>query len=232
TQHRGGKGVRGAQLRQDDVVEHFFVTGTHHWLLFFTNLGRVYRVKAYEVPEGGRDARGQHVANMLALQPEETIAEVLDITDYDEAEYLVLATKSGLVKKSRLSDYDSSRTGGIIAINLRDINGELDEVVSARLIDAGEDLILVSRKGQSLRFTADDEALRPMGRATSGVAGMRFRGNDSLLVMNAVRDEDEDLFVVTEGGFAKRTSLREYPVQGRGGLGVKVANLVAARGDL
>ena len=232
TQHRGGKGVRGAQLREDDVVEHFFVTTTHHWLLFFTNLGRVYRIKGYEVPEGGRDAKGQHVANMLALQPEERIAEVLDLTDYDQADYLVLATKSGLVKKTRLGDYDSSRTGGIIAINLRG-NGEgRDEVVSARLLDADEDLLLVSRKGQSLRFTATDEALRPTGRATSGVTGMKFRGDDSLLSMDVVRDDENDLFVVTEGGFAKRTAVGEYRRQGRGGLGIKVANLVQARGDL
>ena len=232
TQHRGGKGVRGAQLRGDDVVDHFFVTTTHHWLLFFTTLGRVYRVKAYEVPEGGRDAKGQHVANLLALQPEERVAEVLDITDYDQADYLVLATKRGLVKKTRLSDYDSTRTGGVIAINLRD-NGEgPDEVVAARLVDAGEDLLLVSRKGQSLRFTATDEALRPTGRATSGVTGMKFRDGDSLLSMDVVRDDDDDLFVVTEGGFAKRTAVSEYRVQGRGGLGIKVANLVEARGDL
>ncbi|MGC0141889.1 DNA gyrase subunit A [Pseudactinotalea sp. Z1732] len=232
TQHRGGKGVRGAQLRGDDVVEHFFVTTTHHWLLFFTTLGRVYRVKGYEVPEGGRDAKGQHVANMLALQPDETIAQVLDMTDYDQADYLVLATKRGLVKKTRLGDYDSSRTGGVIAINLRDNGDGPDEVVSARLVDADEDLMLVSRKGQSLRFAATDAALRPTGRATSGVTGMKFREDDSLLSMVVVRDEDDDLFVVTEGGFAKRTALREYRVQGRGGLGIKVANLVEARGDL
>ncbi|HLS26971.1 MAG TPA: DNA gyrase subunit A [Beutenbergiaceae bacterium] len=232
TQHRGGKGVRGAQLRGDDVVEHFFVTTTHHWLLFFTTLGRVYRVKAYEVPEGGRDAKGQHVANMLALQPEERVAEILDITDYDQADYLVLATKRGLVKKTRLSDYDSARTGGVIAINLRD-NGEgPDEVVAARLVNAGDDLLLVSRKGQSLRFTASDEALRPTGRATSGVTGMKFRGDDSLLSMDVVRDEGDDLFVVTEGGFGKRTAVSEYRRQGRGGLGIKVANLVEERGDL
>ncbi len=232
TQHRGGKGVRGAQLRGDDVVEHFFVTSTHHWLLFFTNLGRVYRAKAYELPEGSRDSKGQHVANLLAMQPDETIAQVLDITDYEQADYLVLATKSGLVKKTRLSDYDSSRTGGVIAINLREHGDATDELVSARLVDAGEDLLLVSRKGQSLRFTATDEALRPMGRATSGVTGMKFRDDDSLLSLDVVRDESYDLFVVTEGGYAKRTKLSEYRIQGRGGLGIKVANLVAARGDL
>ncbi|UFU08469.1 DNA gyrase subunit A [Ruania halotolerans] len=231
-QHRGGKGVRGAQLRGDDVVDHFYVTTTHHWLLFFTNLGRVYRAKAYELPESGRDAKGQHVANLLAFQPGEKIAQVLDLRDYDQSEYLVLATKSGLVKKTRLSEYDSSRTGGVIAINLRsDESGEVDEVVAARLVNSDDDLLLVSRKGQSLRFTATDEALRPMGRATSGVTGMKFRDEDSLLSLDVVR-EDSDLFVVTEGGFGKRTRVSEYRVQGRGGLGIKVANLVEARGDL
>ncbi|HLS50289.1 MAG TPA: DNA gyrase subunit A [Actinomycetaceae bacterium] len=232
SQRRGGKGVRGAQLREDDVVDHFFVTTTHHWLLFFTDKGRVYRAKAYELPEGGRDARGQHVANLLAFQPDERIAEVLALRDYDQAQYLVLATKSGLVKKTRLAEYDSPRTGGIIAINLReDAEGESDELVAARLVDDDDDLLLVSRKGQSIRFTATDEALRPMGRATSGVTGMKFRDGDELLAMETVR-EDADLFVVTEGGFAKRTAVAEYRVQGRGGLGIKVANLVEARGDL
>jgi DNA gyrase subunit A len=232
SQRRGGKGVKGAQLREDDIVEHFLITTTHHWLLFFTNFGRVYRAKGYELPEGGRDAKGQHVANMLAFQPGETIAQVLAIRNYEQAEYLVLATKSGLVKKTKLSEYDSVRSGGIIAINLReDADGESDEVVSARLVDAAMDLLLVSRKGMSLRFTAWDEALRPMGRATSGVTGMRFRTGDELLAMDVVRD-DADVFVVTEGGFAKRTPATEYRVQGRGGLGIKVAKLAAERGDL
>ena len=231
-QKRGGKGVRGAQLREDDIVDHFFVTTTHHWLLFFTNLGRVYRAKAYELPEGGRDAKGQHVANLLAFQPGEKIAQVLDLRDYGVADYLVLATRRGTVKKTRLSEYDSNRSGGVIAINLReDEDGHPDELVSARLVDATDDLILVSRKGQSIRFTASDEAMRPLGRATSGVTGMKFREDDELLAMDVVRD-GAHLFVVTEGGFAKRTSVDEYRVQGRGGLGIKVANLVEARGDL
>ncbi|MBZ2196995.1 DNA gyrase subunit A [Occultella gossypii] len=231
-QHRGGKGVRGAQLRGDDIVDHFGVTTTHQWLLFFTNFGRVYRAKAYELPEGGRDAKGQHVANLLAFQPDERIAQVLAIRDYEQAEYLVLATRSGLVKKTRLSEYDSTRTGGVIAINLRtDDEGNPDEVVSARLVNPDDDLLLVSRKGQSLRFTASDEALRPLGRATSGVTGMKFRDGDSLLSLDVVQPGN-DLFVVTEGGFGKRTRVDEYRVQGRGGLGIKVANLVEARGDL
>ena len=233
-QHRGGKGVRGAQLREDDIVDHFFVTTTHHWLLFFTNLGRVYRSKAYELPEGGRDAKGQHVANLLAFQPGEKIAQVLDLRDYEQAEYLVLATLRGLVKKTRLSEYDSTRSGGVIAINLREDDiGLPDEVVSACIVDSTDDLILVSRKGQSIRFTANDEALRPMGRATSGVTGMKFRAGDQLLAMDVVRDE-AFLFTVTEGGIAKRTALtvENYRVQGRGGLGIKVANLPEANGDL
>ena len=231
-QKRGGKGVRGAQLREDDIVDHFFVTTTHHWLLFFTNLGRVYRAKAYELPEAGRDAKGQHVANLLAFQPGEKIAQVLDLRDYARSEYLVLATRRGLVKKTRLDEYDSNRTGGVIAINLReDSDGDADELVAARLVDPSDDLILVSRKGQSIRFTANDETMRPLGRATSGVTGMKFRAGDHLLAMDVVR-AGADLFVVTEGGFAKRTSVTEYRVQGRGGLGIKVANLVQARGDL
>ncbi|MDR2252464.1 MAG: DNA gyrase subunit A [Bifidobacteriaceae bacterium] len=232
SQRRGGKGIRGAQLREDDVVEHFFVTTTHHWLLFFTNFGRVYRTKGYELPEGGRDAKGQHVANMLAFQAGERIAEVLALRDYEQAEYLVLATKRGLVKKTRLGDYDSPRSGGVIAINLReDADGASDEVVAARLVDSSMDLILVSRKGMSVRFTAWDETLRPMGRATSGVTGMRFRPGDELLAMDVVRD-GADVFVVTEGGFAKRTPVSDYRLQGRGGLGIKVAKLAVERGDL
>ena len=233
-QRRGGKGVKGAQLREDDIVDHFFVTTTHHWLLFFTNLGRVYRAKAYELPEGGRDAKGQHVANLLAFQPDEKIAQVLALRDYEQAEYLVLATKRGLVKKTRLTDYDSNRTGGVIAINLReDDEGRPDELVSARLVDSDQDMILVSRQGQSIRFTADDEQLRPMGRATSGVTGMKFRGDDELLAADVVR-EDAFLFTVTEGGIAKRTamSVDNYRQQGRNGFGIRVANLPEQNGDL
>jgi len=227
TQHRGGKGVKGAQLRGDDVVEHFFVTTTHHWLLFFTNLGRVYRAKAYELAEAGRDAKGQHVANLLAFQPDEKIAQVMELHDYQQSPYLVLATRNGLVKKTRLEDYDTNRSAGVIAINLRDD----DELVSAQLVSDTDDLILVSRKGQSIRFTATDEALRPMGRATSGVTGMKFRDRDELLAAAVVTD-DSYVFIVTEGGYAKRTAVDEYRLQGRGGLGIKVAKLVEDRGDL
>jgi DNA gyrase subunit A len=232
SQHRGGKGVKGAQLRADDVVEHFFVTTTHHWLLFFTTKGRVYRSKAYEIVEAGRDAKGQHVRNVLALQPGEEIAQILDIRDYDAATYLVLATRGGLVKKTRLREYDTNRQGGVIAIRLRGQDeDDGDEVVSAMLVDEGDDILLISRHGMSLRFTATDEALRPMGRATEGVKGMTFRGGDSLLSASVVSDEGY-VFVVTEGGFAKRTAVSQYRVQGRGGLGIKVAKLNDDRGEL
>jgi DNA gyrase subunit A len=227
SQKRGGKGVRGAALRQDDIVEHFFVTTTHHWLLFFTNKGRVYRAKAYELPDAGRDARGQHVANLLAFQPDERIAQVFDLRDYQVAPYLVLATRAGLVKKTRLEEYDSPRSGGIIAINLRDD----DELISAQLVGPDDDLLLVSRKAMSVRFTATDEQLRPMGRATSGVIGMRFRDGDELLSMDVVRP-GADLVVATGGGYIKRTNVEEYRRQGRGGYGIIAAKVTEDRGNL
>ena len=218
------------QLRQDDLVEHFFVTTTHHWILFFTNKGRVYRAKAYQLPDAGRDARGQHVANLLAFQPDEQIAQVIDLKDYEVAPYLVLATKRGLVKKTRLTEYDSNRSGGLIAINLReDEDGEGDELISARLVSSDDDLLLVSRKAMSVRFTANDEALRPMGRATSGVKGMRFRGEDELLVMEVAR-AGGTVFTVTDGGFAKRTDRRRVPHPGPGGLGIQAMKFSEARG--
>ena len=227
SQHRGGKGIKGASLRGDDVVEHFFVTTTHSWILFFTNLGRVYRAKGYELQEAGRDAKGQHIANLLEFQGGEHIAQVMELKSYDDAEYLVLATRGGMVKKSRLSDYDTNRTAGLIAINLR----EGDEVVSAFTVSAKDDILLVSRNGMSLRFHADDASLRPMGRSTSGVTGMKFREGDELISANVVT-EGSFVFVVTEGGYAKRTSVDEYRVQGRNGFGIKVAKLVEDRGSL
>jgi DNA gyrase subunit A len=226
-QKRGGKGVQGAQLKQDDIVAHFFVCSTHDWILFFTNKGRVYRLKAYELPEANRSARGQHVANLLAFQPDEHIAQVMEISDYQAAPYLVLATKSGLVKKSKLTDFDSPRVGGLIGINLR----EDDELVGAVLCAASDDLLLVSAEGQSIRFTASDEALRPMGRATSGVLGMRFNGGDRLLALAVVR-EGMFVLVATAGGYAKRTPLEDYPVQGRGGKGVLTIQYDRRRGTL
>jgi DNA gyrase subunit A len=227
SQKRGGKGVQGAGLKQDDIVRHFFVCSTHDWILFFTTQGRVYRAKAYELPEASRTARGQHVANLLAFQPEERIAQVIQIRGYEDAPYLVLATQNGLVKKSKLTDFDSNRSGGIVAINLRDN----DELVGAVLCSAEEDLLLVSANGQSIRFSATDEALRPMGRATSGVQGMRFNTDDRLLSLNVVR-EGTYLLVATSGGYAKRTAIEEYPVQGRGGKGVLTVQYDRRRGRL
>lgn len=234
-QHRGGKGIKGAKLRDDDVVDHFFLTSTHNWLLFFTNKGRVYRCKAYELPEGSRDSKGQHVANLLQFAPDETIQAVLAIPNYEVAKYLVLATRSGKVKKTRLSEYDSPRQGGLIAVRLMtDENGETaDELIGANLCNAEDDIILVSKHGMSLKFRADDEQLRPMGRQTAGVQGMKFRDGDELLAMDVVwGDSDKDLFVVTNEGFAKRTALSEYRLQGRNGFGVKAVQLVEGRGFL
>ncbi|NYF11891.1 DNA gyrase subunit A [Pseudoclavibacter sp. JAI123] len=228
SQHRGGKGIKGAQLRADDVVEQFFVTTTHHWLLFFTNLGRVYRAKAYELIEAGRDAKGQHIANLLPLQPDEKVAQILDISDYRQAQYLVLATREGLVKKTALTEYDTNRQAGIIAVNLR----EGDELVSAMLADESDHVFCVSHLGMSLRFEANDEALRPMGRSTSGVKGMSFRDGDYLLTAAVTSSDDAYVFIVTEGGYAKRTSVSQYRIQKRGGLGIKVAKLNEERGGL
>ncbi len=255
TQKRGGKGVRGAALRGDDVVEHFMATTNHHWLLFFTTAGRVYRTKAYNLPEASRDAKGGHVAGLLSFQPDEQIAQVLAIRDYKQAPYLVLATRAGLVKKTRLGDYDSPRQAGVIAINFREDD---DELIGAELVNADDDILLVSRRGQAIRFTADDTQLRPMGRATSGVMGMKFRDSDSLLSMSVIRAEqvaaeaeaghavsgeetseadgpapegevpdvvEQYVFTMTDGGFAKRTRISDYRTQSRGGLGIKAMSL-------
>jgi DNA gyrase subunit A len=224
SQRRGGRGVKGAALKQDDVVDHFFVASTHDWLLFFTNQGRVYRAKVHELPDAGRDARGQHVANLMAFKPDEQIAQVLSLKDYAAAPYLVLATKSGLVKKTPLVEYDSPRTGGLIAISLKGS----DEVVSASLVNKDDELLLVSKKGMSLRFTADDESLRPMGRSTSGVIGMKFRAGDELLAMARVNSQLEGnsfVFTATDGGYGKKTPIEEYRLQGRGGIGIKAAKI-------
>ncbi len=250
TQKRGGKGVRGATLRGDDVVEHFIATSNHHWLLFFTTAGRVYRTKAYNLPEASRDAKGGHVAGLLSFQPDENIAQVLAIRDYEQAPYLVLATRNGLAKKTRLADYNSPRQAGVIAINFREDD---DELIGAELVNAEDDILLVSRKGQAIRFRADDTQLRPMGRATSGVSGMKFRDGDSLLSMSVIRAEqvaaeeaaearaqaagestepgdlpdvkEQYVFTITDGGFAKRSRISDYRLQSRGGLGIKAMSL-------
>ena len=235
-QHRGGKGIKGAKLREDDVVDHFFLTSTHNWLLFFTNKGRVYRIKAYELPEGSRDSKGQHVANLLQFGPGETIQTVLSIPNYEVAKYLVLATRTGKVKKTALAEYDSPRQGGLIAVRLAadEETGEpTDELIGAALCNAADDIILVSKQGMSLKFAADNDQLRPMGRQTAGVQGMKFRGDDELLAMDVVpEDSKQDLLVVTNEGFAKRTAISEYRLQGRNGFGVKAVQLAEGRGSL
>ena len=221
SQRRGGRGVKGASLKQDDVVDHFFVASTHDWLLFFTNQGRVYRAKVHELPDAGRDARGQHVANLLAFKPDETIAQVLSFKDYNAAPFLILSTKGGLIKKTPLTEYDSPRTGGLIAINLK----PGDEVVSASLAANGDEILLVSRKAMSIRFICDDESLRSMGRSTSGVIGMKFREGDELLTMSRVDSKNSFVFTATDGGYGKKTPIDEYRLQGRGGIGIKAAKI-------
>ncbi len=228
SQKRGGRGVKGAALKQDDVVTNFFVTTTHHWILFFTNRGRVFRVKAYELTDTGRDARGQHVANLLSLAPEEHVVEVQDLRDYDQAKYLVLATRNGVIKKSRLSDYDSSRSTGLVAITLRDE----DDVVSAQLVNDEDDLLLVSKMGYSVRCHADDATLRPMGRTAGGVIGIRFKTDDDYLLKMEVATPESFVVTVTEGGWAKRTSIEEWNAKGRGTQGVRAMRLVEKRGGL
>ena len=227
SQKRGGKGVRGAELKADDVVKEFFICSTHDWILFFTNFGRVYRLKAYELPEASRTARGQHMANLLELQPEERVQQVMQIQSYEDAPYLVLATKQGRVKKSRLTDYESARRAGLIAINLN----EGDQLIGAVLVQEGEDVLLVSEQGQSIRFAADDEQLRPMGRATAGVKGMRFKGDDQLLAMTVAQD-GQFLLVATSLGYGKRTPIEEYNTQGRGGMGVMTYKYTPKRGKI
>jgi DNA gyrase subunit A len=241
-QHRGGKGVRGASLRGEDIVDHVFATTSHHWILFFTTAGRVYRTKAYHLPEAARDAKGGHVAGLLSFQPDEQIARVLAIRDYTQAPYLVLATRKGLIKKTRLTDYDSPRQAGVIAINFR---ADDDELIGAELVNSHDDIILISRQAQAIRFRADDEQLRPMGRATSGVTGMKFRGEDSVLSMSVIRrpEEVEDadavlepeqlyVFTITDGGYAKKSRIEDYRLQGRGGLGIKAMQITENRGEL
>ena len=213
-QGRGGKGVRGQNLKEEDVVKHVFTTTTHHWMLFFTTKGRVYRVKAHEIPESGRTARGMYAANLpgVALDGDEKISAVIDLKEYSEGRYLLFATRNGIVKKTALPEYDSPRTG-LIAINLRDD----DELIDVKFTEGEDEVMLVSRKGQAIRFK---EALaRPMGRSTGGVIGMRLAEDDRVLAVGLV-SEGEELISVTEQGYGKRSKLSDYPTKGRGGKGV------------
>lgn len=225
-QGRGGRGVRGANLREDDIVQFLFITNTHHWVLFFTNKGRVYRVKVHELPEAARNSRGTYIANVpgATFQPDERIAAVLDLDDYDDGKFLVLGTRNGMVKKTPLLEYDSPRVG-LAAINLRDD----DELIGVKLTSGHDDLLFVSRKGMAVRFS--EESVRPMGRQTSGVTAMKLRPGDQVLAMEVVRP-GADLLVVTDAGFGKRTSLDQYPRKGRAIQGIKTAELTEARGFL
>jgi DNA gyrase subunit A len=225
-QLRGGKGVRGANLKEEDVVAQAFTTTTRHWLLFFTNSGKVYRVKAHEVPEGSRTARGTYAANLpgVSLTSDEKIAAVIPLKGYGDAKYVVFATKKGMVKKTALAEYDSPRTG-LAAINLK----KKDELIAVDLTDGKDDVIMVSRAGQAVRFS--EKLARPMGRQTAGVIGMRLRPKDLVISMD-LASQGEELVSITQGGYGKRTDLKEYPRKGRGILGVVTHRLTDKTGNV
>jgi DNA gyrase subunit A len=225
-QRRGGIGVMGMELKDEDYIEHLFVASTHDYLLFFTSVGKVYRLKVHELPLGSRQSKGRAIVNLLPFSQTETIRAVIATRDFKDAEYLVAVTKNGLVKKTRFEDYNTPlKADGIIAIKLRDE----DELVGVLHSSGDDDILMVSRKGQAIRF--HEKLARPMGRATSGVAGMRLRAGDEVITADIARN-DACLLVVTENGFGKRTRIDEYPVKGRGGLGVKTVQLTEARGKL
>jgi DNA gyrase subunit A len=225
-QRRGGIGVMGMDLKDDDYIEHLFVASTHDYILFFSSTGKVYRLKVHELPLGSRQSKGRAIVNLLPFRQEEKVRAVIRTRDFSEMEYLVLATRNGIVKKTKFTDYNTPlKSEGIIAINLR----EDDELVEAFLSSGSDDLMLVSRRGQAIRFL-ETEA-RPMGRATGGVRGMSLREGDEVIAAMVARDDD-DLLVVTEQGYGKRTPIRDYPRKGRGGLGVKTVQLAEAKGQL
>ncbi|HZD86421.1 MAG TPA: DNA gyrase C-terminal beta-propeller domain-containing protein, partial [Gaiellaceae bacterium] len=225
-QRRGGIGVMGMELKEDDYIEHLFVASTHDYILFFTNVGKVYRLKVHELPLGSRQSKGRAIVNLLPFRQDEQVRAVIQTRDFGEARYLVFATKNGVVKKTELAQYNTPlKADGIIAIKMR----EGDELVGVRHSSGDDDLLMVSRKGQAIRFHESD--VRPMGRDTSGVAGMKLRSGDEVISVN-IAEDDADLLVVTENGFGKRTRVSEYPVKGRGGMGVKTVQLSEARGYL
>jgi len=225
-QRRGGIGVMGMELKDDDYIEHLFVASTHDYLLFFTTVGKVYRLKVHELPLGSRQSKGRAIVNLLPFTQHEQIRTVISTRDFTEAEYLVLATRKGVVKKTRFEEYNTPlKADGIIAIKLRDG----DELVDVLHSSGDNDILLVSRRGQAIRF--HESEARPMGRATEGVRGMTLRDEDEVIAATIARD-DADLLVVTENGFGKRTAVRDYPRKGRGGLGVKTVQLTEARGQL
>jgi DNA gyrase subunit A len=225
-QRRGGKGLRGARLKEEDYVEHLFIASTHSYLLFFTNQGRVYRQKVHELPSGSRDSRGRHIANVLAMHPDEEVRAVFDTRDYTEGRHLVLATRDGMVKKTEFRAYDTIlREAGIIAIRL----AEGDELVGVQLTDGDEDLLIVSARGQAARF--HEGQVRATGRDTMGVRAMTLKGDDRVLSLCVARD-DEDLLVVTGNGFGKRTPMADYPRKGRPTQGVRTIKVTDRKGEL
>jgi DNA gyrase subunit A len=227
-QRRGGQGVMGMDLKDDDYIEHLFVASTHDYVLFFTNVGKVYRLKVHELPLGSRQSKGRAIQNLLPFRQDEQVRAVIQTRDFEEAKYLVFATKNGIVKKTELAAYNTPlKADGIIAVKMRDPD---DELVSVRHSTGDDDVLMVSRKGQAIRFNEED--VRPMGRDTAGVTGMRLRKGDEVISSEVVGAKEGDLLVVTENGYGKRTRTDEYPVKGRGGLGVKTVQLTESKGSL
>jgi DNA gyrase subunit A len=227
-QRRGGQGVMGMDLKEDDYIEHLFVASTHDYVLFFTNVGKVYRLKVHELPLGSRQSKGRAIQNLLPFRQEEQVRAVIQTRDFEEAKYLVFATKNGIVKKTELAAYNTPlKADGIIAIKMRE---EDDELVSVRSSTGEDDILMVSRKGQAIRFS--EKEARPMGRDTAGVKGMGLRKGDEVISADVIGVNEGDLLVVTENGYGKRTKLADYPRKGRGGLGVKTVQLTEARGHL
>ena len=225
-QKRGGKGVTGLNLKEDDFVAHLFISSTHHYMMFFSNLGKVYRLKVHELPEGSRISKGKAIINLLPFKSGERVAAIIATKEYNEKEYLVMATKNGMVKKTPITDYDSSRKDGIAAINLM----SQDELIGVEKSNGNSEVIMVSRNGQAIRFAESD--CRPMARATQGVKGMRLAKQDYVLSMMVSKDIGEDLFILTENGFAKRTPVSSYTKQKRGGLGVKTVQITEKKGKV
>jgi DNA gyrase subunit A len=225
-QKRGGIGVMGMELKDEDYIEHLFVASTHDYILFFTNVGKVYRLKVHELPLGSRQSKGRAIVNLLPFRQDESVRAVIQTRDFSEAEFLFFGTKNGVVKKTKLAAYNTPlKSDGIIAIKMRDE----DELVAVRHTSGDDDVLLVSRNGQAIRFHERD--VRAMGRDASGVQGMRLRDDDEVIGVSVAQD-DADLLVVTENGYGKRTRLSDYPVKGRGGMGVKTVQLTEARGKL
>ncbi|MCJ7727573.1 MAG: DNA gyrase subunit A, partial [Actinobacteria bacterium] len=225
-QGRGGRGVTGTDLKEDDFVKHLFIASTHHYIMFFSNLGKVYRLKVHQIPTGSRMSKGKAIVNLLPFVLGEMVAAIIAVKDYGDDQYLVMATKKGIIKKTSIEVYDTSRRDGIIAITIK----KEDELIGVEKSNGNNDIIMVSRNGKAIRFSEED--CRPIGRTSQGVKGMKLSKGDEVLSMMVTRELDGDLFVLTENGYGKRTQLSEYKKQNRGGLGVRTLKITEKKGKV